>query len=87
MSSWAGKIVATMAWMTSALTSAPCRNRRPSLWSVPGWWPEDYCGGGSPSNKLYENGRVVSTETMFCRLAQQVLLDETLETIEAEGVA
>jgi uncharacterized protein len=46
-----------------------------------------YCGGGSPSNKLYENGSVASTETMFCRLAQQVLLDVALETIEAEGMA
>lgn len=46
-----------------------------------------YCGGGSPSNKLSENGSVVSTETMFCRLVQQALLDEVLETIEGQEVA
>lgn len=44
-----------------------------------------YCGGGSPSNKLYENGSIQSTETMFCRLVQQVLLDTVLELIEAGG--
>jgi uncharacterized protein len=42
-----------------------------------------YCGGGSPSNKLFENGSVASTETMFCRLVQQALLDVVLETIES----
>lgn len=46
-----------------------------------------YCGGGSPSNKLFENGDVASTETMFCRLVQQVLLDRVLETIEGRRVA
>ena len=27
----------------------------------------DYCGGGAPVNKLYENGRLDSAETLYCR--------------------
>jgi uncharacterized protein len=42
------------------------------------------CGGGSPSNKLHENGTFRSTETMFCRLTRMVLTDLLLETLERE---
>lgn len=42
------------------------------------------CGGGSPSNKLYENGSFASTETMNCRLQIQVPTDVLLEHLEAK---
>lgn len=47
------------------------------------------CGGGAPSNKLYENGAFDTTETMHCRTNLQanaeVLFDELLgkQTVEA----
>ena len=40
------------------------------------------CGGGSPSNKLYENGTFDSTETMACRLQIQAPTDAVLEHME-----
>ncbi|HEX7733292.1 MAG TPA: cyclophane-forming radical SAM/SPASM peptide maturase GrrM/OscB [Ktedonobacteraceae bacterium] len=40
------------------------------------------CGGGSPSNKLHENGTFASTETMNCRLQIQVPTDALLEHLE-----
>jgi uncharacterized protein len=30
------------------------------------------CGGGSPSNKLSENGSAATTETLHCRLTTQL---------------
>jgi uncharacterized protein len=42
----------------------------------------NWCGGGSPSNKLFENGSFDSTETMFCRLVRQGVLEETLLMLE-----
>ena len=50
----------------------------------------DWCGGGSPCNKIAETGSVISTETMFCRLMRQSLLEVVLGMIEEEmssGVA
>ena len=40
------------------------------------------CGGGSPVNKLYENGTIVSSETMYCRLNVKVIADLAMEIIE-----
>lgn len=48
-----------------------------------------YCGGGSPVNKLYENGSLVSTETLFCRSTVKRPFDLVLlqaEAIAASGV-
>jgi uncharacterized protein len=45
------------------------------------------CGGGSPVNKLYENGTVVSSETMYCRLYTKLIADITMEIIEASAAA
>jgi uncharacterized protein len=42
----------------------------------------EYCGGGSPCNKLGETGAVTTTETMFCRLMRQTLFDVVLEILE-----
>jgi uncharacterized protein len=33
------------------------------------------CGGGTPSNKLGENGSFDTTETLFCRFKKQLLID------------
>jgi len=41
-----------------------------------------FCGGGAPSNKLYENGTFDSTETKFCRYGKKILVDAFLEEIE-----
>ncbi|HEY0757500.1 MAG TPA: cyclophane-forming radical SAM/SPASM peptide maturase GrrM/OscB [Ktedonobacteraceae bacterium] len=41
------------------------------------------CGGGSPSNKLQENGSFASSETMACRLQIQAPADALLEHLEA----
>lgn len=40
------------------------------------------CGGGSPSNKYFENGSLQSTETMHCRLSKQAIVDVLLEDLE-----
>lgn len=40
------------------------------------------CGGGSPVNKLYENGTIVSSETMYCRLNKKVMANLAMEIIE-----
>jgi uncharacterized protein len=44
----------------------------------------DVCGGGAPANKLAEHGRFDATETMFCRLARQVVTDVTLAHLERD---
>ena len=41
------------------------------------------CGGGAPSNKLFENGDFTSTETVYCRLNQMAVLDVVLELTES----
>jgi uncharacterized protein len=40
------------------------------------------CGGGSPSNKLYENGSFDSTETLSCRLRIKTLAEVVLTALE-----
>jgi uncharacterized protein len=42
----------------------------------------DYCGGGAPGNKLFENGDFRSTETLYCRLTKKTLLDVVLDDLE-----
>ena len=36
------------------------------------------CGGGSPSNKLHENGSFVSTETLHCKFHTQMFCKNVL---------
>jgi uncharacterized protein len=43
-----------------------------------------YCGGGAPVNKYFENGSFDSTETMFCRLSKQAVLNVVLEKLETK---
>ena len=44
----------------------------------------DICLGGSPVNKLFENGSFDSTETLFCRLSKKAVIDVVLERVENE---
>ena len=41
------------------------------------------CGGGAPSNKVFENGTFASTSTTYCELTKKRVTDFLLETIEA----
>jgi uncharacterized protein len=41
-----------------------------------------YCGGGAPANKFFENNRLDSHETMYCRLTKKAQLDLILLDLE-----
>jgi uncharacterized protein len=41
-----------------------------------------WCGGGAPANKYFETGSFAVSETVYCRLTKQVLLDVVLTAIE-----
>ena len=43
------------------------------------------CGGGSPVNKLYENGTMISSETTYCRLNVKAIADLAMEIIETSA--
>jgi uncharacterized protein len=45
------------------------------------------CGGGAPSNKVFENGTFASAETTFCRLTKKTVMDFVLDTIESSDQA
>ena len=45
----------------------------------------DYCGGGAPANKLYENGRIESAETLYCRSMIQRPFEAVLSAVETRG--
>jgi uncharacterized protein len=40
------------------------------------------CGGGAPSNKLFENGSFDSAETAFCRYTRKAVIDVVLARLE-----
>ena len=40
------------------------------------------CGGGDPSNKMFENGTFASTTTLYCRLTKKRVADFVMEAIE-----
>lgn len=42
----------------------------------------DICGGGAPSNKFYENGTFVSTETINCRFKIKIVADQVIHDLE-----
>lgn len=42
----------------------------------------EMCLGGAPVNKLSECGTLIATETLACKLAQQVITDVSLEHLE-----
>jgi uncharacterized protein len=41
-----------------------------------------FCGGGAPSNKLFENGSFHSAETLHCRMTKKVVTDIVLSRME-----
>ena len=41
-----------------------------------------FCGGGAPSNKLYENGSFDTTETNYCKFSKKILVDSFMEEIK-----
>jgi uncharacterized protein len=43
-----------------------------------------FCGGGAPANKLAETGSFASTETVFCRLTQRVIVESVLGALEED---
>jgi hypothetical protein len=42
----------------------------------------DLCLGGAPSNKLGETGRFDTTETLYCKLTKQTVIDVVLEELD-----
>jgi uncharacterized protein len=44
----------------------------------------EVCRGGAPANKLFETGRLDSTETLYCRLNKQVVIDVVLADLERQ---
>jgi len=44
----------------------------------------DFCLGGAPANKLAELGQVGGTETLACRLGQQVVVDAVLASLDGQ---
>ena len=46
-----------------------------------------YCGGGAPANKLYENGDLASTETLYCRTMVKRPFDAVLRRLEQDANA
>jgi uncharacterized protein len=41
-----------------------------------------FCGGGAPSNKLFENGTFASSETMYCRQTVKMPMEIVLSDLE-----
>ncbi len=44
----------------------------------------DVCGGGAPGNKFFEHGDFAATETLYCRLTTQAVVDALLPEFEAD---
>jgi uncharacterized protein len=40
------------------------------------------CGGGAPSNKLYENKSFATTETKYCKYSRKIIIDSILAKME-----
>lgn len=47
----------------------------------------DFCGGGAPANKYFENGSFDSTETLSCRLHRQALAEVVLSKMRRPEVS
>jgi uncharacterized protein len=45
----------------------------------------ELCLGGSPSNKMFENGSFDTADTLFCRLTKKALIDVALESLECSA--
>jgi uncharacterized protein len=62
-------------WSAIVHGTRNCRNSCPHF---------AYCGGGSPINKLYENGALSSTETLYCRSTYKQPLEIVLKQLERD---
>ena len=47
----------------------------------------NFCGGGAPANKLYENGDLASAETMYCRTMFKRPFDAVLQRLEQDHLS
>ena len=47
----------------------------------------NYCGGGAPANKFYENGDIASAETLYCRTMIKRPFDAVLAQLERDAAA
>ena len=47
----------------------------------------DYCGGGAPVNKLFENGSLASAETLYCRSMVQRPIEAVLAQAQDQAQA
>jgi uncharacterized protein len=63
----------TRLWRDVQSSVAACRASCPYF---------DYCGGGSPANKLYENDSMVTAETLYCRSMIQRPFEAVLRALE-----
>lgn len=45
----------------------------------------DYCGGGAPANKYYENADLASSETLYCRAMTKRPFELMLNRLESRG--
>jgi uncharacterized protein len=45
-----------------------------------------FCRGGAPANKLAEHGSFAVTETLFCRLTRQIMVEEVLTALAPAGL-
>lgn len=45
------------------------------------------CGGGTPANKVFENGCFDTTETVYCRHSRMTVIDAALEQLERSVAA
>jgi uncharacterized protein len=46
-----------------------------------------FCGGGSPGNKIGENGTANSTTTAFCRFQYQQLIESVMTSLDGRAAA
>jgi uncharacterized protein len=46
----------------------------------------NYCGGGAPANKFYENSSLNSTETLYCRAMIQRPFEVVLQQLEQDAL-
>ena len=44
----------------------------------------DLCGGGAPSNKLFECGSFDAAETLYCRLTKKAVADAVMAALESD---
>jgi uncharacterized protein len=72
------RVMASPLWRDISAGIANCRR-------TCGWFT--WCGGGAPSNKIFEAGHPSATETAYCRLTRQALLEVVIGILEDEALS